>query len=360
MFDALKRFVPVQMKRAIRTVLLSRHMALPHSHRAFVFLAADYGNIGDLAISAAQQSFLARMAPTYQVVPVPISATHEVIRSLFRQVAPGDLVTIIGGGNMGSLYADIEELRQLVIRSFPRNRVVCFPQTLDWDDSVASRRAIDRIVRVYSSHPDLHVFAREAVSFGKLRDLFAGHPTVSVGFVPDIVLSATGKALGAGGSAEPSGVLLCLRDDRERSLDDGHRQALQQVLADAGLDVEVTDTHAGGSRLPPECCAQLLADKLTQFQNARLVVTDRLHGMILATLAGTPCLVLPNSNHKIRQTWRDWLGDVPQVRFLGLHELSGIDEAVTRLLATPRRDPTTPVIDPAHYDRLRKALALHD
>lgn len=133
---------------------------------------------------------------------------------------------------------------------------------------------------------------------------------------------------------------------------------LRRALVATGLDVEETDTHAGGAGLAPERCTQLVADKLGQFQSARLVVTDRLHGMILAVLAGTPCLVLPNSNHKIRQTWLDWLRQVPQVRFLALSEVADAGAAIRQLLAMPRRDPAAPVIDPAHFSGLRAALEM--
>lgn len=356
MFDFVKKLVPARIKRTMRSLLFAKEMALPPAPRILVFLAADYGNIGDLAITAAQQKFLERELPEYRVFCIPISATRELMSSLRRQVENRDLITTIGGGNMGSLYPDIEELRQLVIRSFPNNRIVCFPQTLDWDESRQSRQALARITRVYSQHSDLHVYAREAVSYKKLNELFANRPTVKVAFVPDIVLSTTAEQLGAKGVATARRALLCLRDDRERSLSDAHREALKAALDGAGLATEVTDTHAGGSRLSHEHCSKLLAGKLTQFQGAQLVVTDRLHGMILAALAGTPCLVLPNSNHKIRQTWVDWLRDVPQVRFLGLNDFAGIGEAIRELLATPRRDPATPVIDHSHYDSLRRAL----
>lgn len=352
----LKAAIPLRLKVYLFQYLRAREFLLPTSRRAFVFLSADYGNIGDLAISAAQHKFLADALPGHAVVPVPISATREVMRSIRREVAPGDVVTVIGGGNMGSLYPDIEALRQLVIRSFPRTRVVCFPQTLDWDASAPSNKALAKIVTVYAGHPELQLFARESVSFAKLRELFSGRTQVTVGHVPDIVLSTTATALGARGCDEPAGALLCLRDDRERSLGDAHRQHLRQALADAGLDIQVTDTHAGGARLPPERCAQLLADKLTQFQSARLVVTDRLHGMILAALAGTPCLVLPNSNHKIQQTWADWLTAVPQLRFVSIAELAQASAVVEALLAVPRRDPATPVIDPSNYAALRDVL----
>ncbi len=353
----ITKFLPRKVKVFVSSFLRMKNITLPEGNRAFLFLAADYGNIGDLAITAAQQAFLEKFVPTHQVVLIPISSTRQVLRSIRKQVRPEDIVTTVGGGNMGSLYPDIEELRQLVIRSFPDNRIICFPQTLDWGESSESKRALGKIVRIYSRHKDLHLFARESVTFEKLCELFKERPSVKVGFSPDIVLSATAESLGANGGTEKRGALLCLRDDRERSLSDGHRQVLSKALTNLGLDIEVTDTHAGGSRLPPERCAQLLADKLSQFQSAELVVTDRLHGMILAALAGTPCLVLPNSNHKIQQTWEDWLANVPQVCFLKLDELAGIETIVRQLLDTPRRDSAQHTIDIAHYEELRMAIA---
>lgn len=356
MLDRVKKTIILPLWRRCYAVLHRKEMALPAGRRAFVFLSADYGNIGDLAIAEAQRQFLARTLPAFNVVPVPISMTAETLHSIRRQIAPGDVVTLIGGGNMGSLYPDIEELRQQVIGAFHGNRVVCFPQTLDWTDSGASGRALARMVRVYSRHPDLYLFARETVSFKKLRELFADRPSVQVGLAPDIVLSAGAGTLAAAGGAQPDGVLLCLRNDGERRLGADDEAVLRQALAETGLELEETDTHAGGAGLAPERCTQLVAGKLGQFQAARLVVTDRLHGMILAVLAGTPCLVLPNSNHKIRQTWLDWLVQVPQVRFLALSEMADAGTAVRRLLDTPRRDPTAPVVDTEHFADLRAAL----
>ena len=88
MLNFVKKLVPIRVKRAIRALAYSRHMKLPAVPRAFLFLAADYGNIGDLAITAAQMRFLSRTLPGHQVVPVPISATREVIGSIRRQAAP--------------------------------------------------------------------------------------------------------------------------------------------------------------------------------------------------------------------------------------------------------------------------------
>jgi len=354
-FRRIKKLLPTRIKKAALSFFSREEIELPLGNRAFIFLAADYGNIGDLAISAAQALFLAKYANFPHVVRIPISRTNALLRSVKSQINPGDLITIVGGGNMGSLYPDIEKLRQLVIRTFPKNRIVCFPQTLDWADSVESDRTLTRIVRVYSQHPNLHVFARESVTQRKLDALFRSHSSVHIGYAPDIVLSATASELGSVVDAAPAGILLCLRDDRECALDSAQRSELQTALAHTGHHLEMTDTHAGGSGLSEALCAQLVGEKVNQFGAAKLVVTDRLHGMILSVIAGTPCLVLPNSNHKIRQTWKDWLGDAPQVRFLAPGDMTELPELLSELLAVPRRELGRAPVAYRHYEGLTQA-----
>ena len=356
MLNSIKRRAPLKLKQQVRSIIDRENVDLPEGRKAFVFLAADYGNIGDIAITAAQRRFLASYAGHPHVVEVPISKTRIFLHSIRKQSTPSDLVTVIGGGNMGSLYSDIEALRQLVIRSFPRNRIVCFPQTLDWEDSPESAKAIERIVDIYSGHGDLHVFAREAVSRDKLRDLFSAHDSVRVGYAPDVVLSATATDLGADADTSRDGILLCMRGDRERAVTEEQRQALGAALARTGLEVEVTDTHAGGSGLSEDQCRSLLRDKVDQFRSARLVVTDRLHGMIMSVVAGTPCLVLPNSNHKIRQTYTDWLSDHPLIQFVSPDQLASVDERLGRMLASVPARTNVPPVDVSHYAELQKAL----
>lgn len=41
-----------------------------------------------------------------------------------------------------------------------------------------------------------------------------------------------------------------------------------------------------------------LLKKLEEFRSNKLIITDRLHGMIMACLAGTPCIAFDNSSKK--------------------------------------------------------------
>lgn len=350
------KLLPLSFKIKLVAILKKRKLKLKPGRRAFIFLAADYGNIGDIAISAAQKQYLESTLTNYEVISIPISQTRFVLNSIKKQIKVNDLVTIIGGGNMGGIYPDIEELRQLVIKSFPSNRIVCFPQTLDWDDSAKSNRALRTIVKKYAKHPDIHIFARESITHNKLIELFNKYNNVNIGLVPDIVMSASAESLGATGTLEASGILKCLRNDKEVALSTIQHATVDKALADTGYEITKTDTHAGGSQLDNDYCATLLSDKLNQFRAAKLVVTDRLHGMILCLLSGTPCLVLPNSNHKIRQTHLDWLSDHPRLVFLELEEISHIDKAIHNLLSVPKGNLNNSPVNIAAYADLRKVL----
>ncbi|MCU4364238.1 polysaccharide pyruvyl transferase family protein [Acinetobacter variabilis] len=357
MFNYIKKVFSLKLKQHIFTILNSEKVELPVKKRLFIFLAADYGNIGDLAISAAQKKFLEENLLDYEVFPVPISKTRLWLDSIKKQVKSEDIITIIGGGNMGSLYPDIEDLRQLVIRSFPYNKIVCFPQTLDWDESQLSNKALKKIVKTYSAHSDIHIFARELITYKKLEEVFNGQQNVKIGFVPDIVMSTSAKQLGVVNSSRPTGILTCLRNDKECALKAEHYAILDSAIGDTGLTITKTDTHAGGSGLSKAECNKLLSNKIQQFAEARLVITDRLHGMILCMLSGTPCLVLPNSNHKIRQTYLDWLKNHPRLIFVELENFTQVSKYIDQLLSQPRGNLIDSPVELTQYKPLIKALS---
>lgn len=353
----LKKFIPIKVKQIIFTMLKKQNIIFSEKKRIFIFLSADYGNIGDLAISKAQENFLKDNLKDYEVFPVPISKTRIWLGSIKKQVTSADIITIIGGGNMGSLYPDIEDLRQLVIQSFPYNKIVCFPQTLDWEESQSSHKALKKLVKIYASHPDIHVFARELITYKKLEDVFNSQKNVKIGFVPDIVMSTSAKQLGVLNSSKPTGILTCLRNDKECALKAKHYAILDSAIGDTGLTLTKTDTHAGGSGLSKAECDKLLSNKIQQFAEAQLVITDRLHGMILCILSGTPCLVLPNSNHKIRQTYLNWLKDHPRVIFVEIENFTQVPKYIDQLLSQPRGNLTDSPVELTQYKPLIKALS---
>ena len=58
--------------------------------------------------------------------------------------------------------------------------------------------------------------------------------------------------------------------------------------------------------------------KLDEFRKSKLVVTDRLHGMLFAAITGTPCIALGNSSGKVKGVY-DWLTHLDYIQYVDLH-----------------------------------------
>ena len=113
---SIKSVVPVGVKARIES-LLSHSSDRECNYcrgkqKIIVALAADSGNLGDIAITFAQEAFLRTCYPDYEIVDFPISSTFTRLKALKRIVTPDDIVTIVGGGNMGDLHYTIEDCRK--------------------------------------------------------------------------------------------------------------------------------------------------------------------------------------------------------------------------------------------------------
>ncbi len=271
----------------------------------FVALAADYGNLGDLAITSAQVKFLAQTYSDAIIECIPISSSFSAIKVLRRRIRPEDVITLVGGGNTGDMYDDIQYLRELFIRNFHGNQIISFPQTIEFSRSLYGRWARRRARRVYGQHPNLSVMARDTKSFECAKALFGGNRVV---LAPDVVLSLD--------ETEPvherQGVLMVLRTDREQNLGSEDLVRLRTHFGKSG-QVSERDTHVGDVRLDARGAALELEAFWAACRESELIVTDRLHGMIFSVITGTPCIAFDSRTGKVGNFYRDWLINHPGV-----------------------------------------------
>lgn len=290
--------------------------------KAFFFLAADYGNLGDVAITYAQTKFLESHG--YQVVEVPISKTAEGIWWVKNNIQNDDIVTLVGGGNMGDLYEQIEILRQLVIQQFPCNKIISFPQTFDFSNSLNGQKQLSKAKRAYRSHNNLIIVAREQVSYQLMKENFSQNKVI---ITPDIVMTLENIAK----VILRKGVVVCLRNDKEKFIDDSTTQLLLGCLKQAfNQDIIYRDTHIDENNLSPNVRIKALNDIWKTFNQAELVVTDRLHGMIFAYITNTPCIVFQNNNHKIKGIY-DWIRYQPSMYLVEKFDANQIETMVQRI-----------------------------
>lgn len=267
-------------------------------NQAYIFLAADYGNLGDVAITYAQTKFLEDNA-NFQVIEIPISQSLEGLWFVKKHIKKGDVITTVGGGNLGDLYDQIEFIRQLVVRFFPKNKIISFPQTFDFSETAQGKKALQVAQKVYNNHANFYMIAREQTSFSLMKQHF---PKATILLTPDIVLSLNKVEP----KSERKGVVICMRKDSEKSLSQQQNDFIIETANNHFGEVTYYDTHIGRSNLSVDERKDELNKIWNTFKKAELVITDRLHGMIFCYITNTPCLVFQNNNHKVRETY-DWI-----------------------------------------------------
>ncbi|KZE43899.1 polysaccharide pyruvyl transferase family protein [Rossellomorea marisflavi] len=313
MFNKLRNtiFRPIKYKMFLHLGRdLTKKLPSKSEKKVFIMLAADYDNLGDVAITEAQFNFLSENLPHHKIIKIDTRDTYRMIKSIKRVINHEDIVTIVGGGNMGDLYEGYEELRRNIVKTFKENRIISFPQTIDFSDTRSGKNSLNRTIKAYNSHPRLSIFAREEISYNKMKEIF---PRNNVELVPDIVLS---QHKGIEIKNNRKGIILCLRDDLEQSISDTFKADLIKYVKNLETPFEFYDTHLGSENLSNVDLSRELEKILGQFSKSQLVITDRLHGMIFAAITGTSCIVLPNSNHKIIGTYEKWLKEISSITLL--------------------------------------------
>ena len=258
---------------------------------------------------------------------------HEIC-ALKGLLTGKDLLILTGGGNLGNQYPDDERIRRKTIETFPENKIVLFPQTFFFTQDEDGKKEEKITANIYNRHKHLFLMARDSLSYEKMKKTFS----VPVKLMPDVVLTCRFKE-----KENREGALLLLRRDVEKKLTDKEETALEKDLQKKFRTVTRTDTEISYWDYIKNPEARL-KEKIEEVQRAELVVTDRLHGMVFAAAAATPCVVFGNYNHKVKETYK-WVSHLPYVAFA--EDESELAAAVQKVLGVQH-----PVYDNTEIMRL--------
>jgi pyruvyl transferase EpsI len=316
--------LPLRWRLKLRSALASRLAPVgfpPTGPRIIIALAADYGNLGDVALTRSLLQFAATHLPSHAPYLLTAGRVFRDLRGVAFNASPDDVVVIVGGGNMGDIYPYLEEARLQVVRAFPNHSIISFPQSIDFSDTFGGRRSLLRSKVVYENHAKLEIFARDNESLRRMREAF---PLANISAAPDTVLSMSVPIAGR----RDLPMLVCLRQDKESAIDARHRQNIIEALVRHSPGAVVTDTVITGSYKGYADYECHLDSFLDQVARSQCMITDRLHGLIFSVITGTPCVVIENSNHKIRGAYESWLRDVPGIRLVSDSALETVMAAV--------------------------------
>lgn len=298
----------VSLRPAYLTTYQENKRIIRRADRQIVYLldTPNHDNLGDHAIAFAQRKFIERALPDALNLELPIELVDMHLKFIRRHIRPDDLFCFVGGGNFGDAYVMHEYSKRKVCRMFPDNRVIVFPQTISYSDTPQGHRELALTQQALRPHRKLTITARDSVSHQRAKQWF---PEAESILTPDIVLSLAPVEA----DVPRKGILCCLRRDLERNDSAWAGDVVTRLAAD-GHSFTLSDT-AGEGRVSQADRHGALEKKWREFCGAELVITDRLHGMIFACITSTPCIVLDNYNHKIRNFYCSWLSDIPYIRF---------------------------------------------
>lgn len=224
-------------------------------------------------------------------------------------------IIIHGGGNFGGLYPRHDELRIQILNDFPNRTIVQMPQSLE----LANSNNVERMKRAIGGHPDFTLLVRDHRSLAIAQSEF----DCRIELVPD-----TAFALGRLEREAPSeDVVLQARQDDEAAAErelgrptvDWNTTPLLSRRNFMRTAVTVADKLPVGSLGPTMAnrfAQQNLQWAIQLLSRGRILVTDRLHGHIIATLCGIEHIVIDDRYGKIRAYWEAWTHDAPSATFV--------------------------------------------
>lgn len=299
----------------------------------FLFLTPSHDNLGDHAIVYAEKLLIADNLPEYNIVEILLGNTYSYSKYIKKFIKTDDIIALHGGGNIGDQYLFEEASRRYLIKSFANNRIVSFPQTIYFSNSNKGNKELEKTKHIYSKHMNLIIAAREKTSYDMMKTIF---PKNKIILTPDMVLYSGGIQSVLTGKD----ILVCIRNDKEGLLDSSQKTQLIKQLESRYTCVCISDT-AVNRDVYPEQRETELQDLLAQFQNARVVITDRLHGMIFAILTGTPCVTLRNYNHKITAEY-EWIKDLEHIRLISNYDVDEVLSLVEKLYSMDKSNIVIP------------------
>jgi pyruvyl transferase EpsO len=286
------------------TALADKHQVIADLVGRRPFHYIDYpvhGNIGDLLIMHGTLAFFER----YQLKP-RISAPEFSYNPGW--IEKDDVVLFHGGGNFGDLYTafGMQALREMIVSTRRDNRIVVLPQTIHFGSAEERKRS----ARVFRLHPDVHLCVRDYASY-EIALEFTDH----VHLLPDMAHQL--YPIVPQHTATTGALLISRMDDEKREAGDGDIEYAAMtdwplVVGDRERNIDffrraMRSTYRLGlgwnsnkllSRRWAAYSGKLIDDAIRLFSRHNHIVTDRLHGHILACLMNKSSTVLDNSYGK--------------------------------------------------------------
>lgn len=306
--------------RSIQIFCQKKFKVIIHNCYGFLILTPQHRNLGDHAIASSELMLFEKQ--NLYVVEITEKELNIILKYplLLKKLIKNKPVFFNGGGNLGTLWPDVEEMIRKIISLFPSNKKILFPETIYYDNSELSQNELEKATEIYEKGKNLIIMARERISYDFMYEYFKN----DVYLIPDMALFLKPAAL----NCARNGVLILFRNDIEKTMLENEEKQIVKYLYDRFEKVIISDMNCKEGIVLPKNREKVLNEKFKQFFSSELVVTDRLHGMIFSAITGTPCIVLNSKSPKVKGVYEWVLKECPYILFMDSFDKEKAEEFI--------------------------------
>jgi exopolysaccharide biosynthesis predicted pyruvyltransferase EpsI len=268
---------------------------------------ADFENKGDPAITLGEMLFIARLGLKL-VYYCSTAACHRdqfsTAYSVASKYSPNELVILLHGGGNVNIYSFHEKLRAMAFNKFQGYQFFMFPQSIFLKDS--NTALFQNCIKLYCCNENLTFVQRDYRSYEIAQKYFKGVSKLLV--APDMAfhIGPVTRIM-----LPVFDILWIKRKDEETP---GY---LNIPDYPPHLRVHVSDwldfvSPKAGTSWEKSIYSVVMG--LFYTQRGRVIVTDRLHGHILATLLDIPHVLLDNTQRKLSSYHNSWTKGLENTR----------------------------------------------
>ncbi|MGE4588369.1 MAG: polysaccharide pyruvyl transferase family protein [Acidaminococcaceae bacterium] len=270
---------------------LENKFADNENRRFILLLTPEHGNLGDHAITMGEIKMLGEVAPESKIIEIS-ERTYEYCKTdLKKLIRKDDVLFIQGGGFFGSLYPESHKLRREIIASYPNNRIICLPVSIYYSADNIGNHCLISDKEVFNAHKYLTVMTRDMDSYLLAATQFEKS---SVSLSPDCALAGEFNETD---DIDREGILFIWRNDKEKILRDSCLQGIVKILPD-DIAHEIID-NVVKKKFDATNRKEAVLQQLKRISKAKLVITDRFHGVVFAVLTNTPVIAYASLDTKI-------------------------------------------------------------
>ena len=283
----------------------------------------NHANVGDSAIWLGELDYLSSRGVNVNYV----CDFKNYNRHILNRCHPDGLILIHGGGNLGDLWKNQQQLRETVLNDFPHRTVIQLPQSIHFTKHENAVRAAS-IIR---AHRDFILLVRDHSSFVFAKRYFKC-PTH---LCPDMAFFISPARRQKLPVEADNHTILLIRTDKEAATPAVQFQITDFQPLDWPKDIWTRGSalYKLTNRIESIPCAVLwrlaqqirckeaskmaamrLARGLVFLAGAERIVTDRLHGVILALLIGRKVFAFDNTYGKVSSYISTWMKGTPNLR----------------------------------------------